>query len=70
MCETEKQKPKILNSKTWRTDWQLLEAEDGGVWVKWVKEVNRYKCPVRKQLSPGAVMYSMMTIVNNNVLYI
>ena len=24
----------------------------------------------RKQLSPGAVMYSMMTIVNNNVLYI
>ena len=70
MCETEKQNPKILNSKTQRTDWQLLEAEDGGGWVKWVKGVNRYKCPARKQLSPEAVMYSIVNIVTNTIAFL
>ena len=40
------------------TDWWLPEV---GGWVKWVEGV--------KKLSPGDVMYSMVTIVNNRVLH-
>ena len=33
--------------------------------------VRRYKLPVTRYISPGDVMYSIVTIVNNNiVLYI
>lgn len=32
--------------------------------------VNRYKFPGIKRISPGDVMYSMVTIVNNTVLHI
>lgn len=35
--------------------------------MKWVK---RYKPPARKELSPGEVMSSMVTIANNAVLLI
>ena len=38
-------------------------------WVKtWVKGVKRYKLPVIKYLSPGVVMYSMVTRVKNNCI--
>ena len=44
-----------------RTDWWLPEA---GVRVK------RYKLPVMKKISHGDVVYSMITIVNNNITYL
>ena len=37
------------NSQLQRTDWWLPEVEMRG-WAKWVKEVKRYKFPVRKWL--------------------
>ena len=37
-----------------------------GQWGKWVKVVRRYKFPV---ISPGDVMDSVVTIVNNTTLY-
>ena len=58
--------PKKANTYRERTDWWWLEARSKG-WVKWVKEVKRYKVPVKKF---EYVMYSMVTIVNNTVLYI
>ena len=45
-------------------------ARDGGLGAKWVKGVERYKLQIIKKVSPGDVMYSMVTIVNNTVLYI
>ena len=36
--------------------------------MKWGKVVKRYKLPVRKYISPGDVMDSTVTIVNNTVL--
>ena len=32
-------------------------------WVKWVKRVKRYKLPRTKEISPGDVVYSMVTMV-------
>ena len=42
----------------------------GGGWVKWMKVVIRYKLPVIKQISPGDVIYSMVTIINYTVIYL
>ena len=36
-------------------------------WVKWVKEVKRYRLPVIKEINHGDVTYSVVTIVNNIV---
>jgi len=47
-----------------------LPKAEGGEWMKWVKRVKRYKLEVIKYISPGDVMYSMVTIVNNTVPYI
>lgn len=38
--------------------------------VKWVQRVERYKLPAIREISPGDVIYSMVTIANNPVLYI
>ena len=35
-----------------------------------MKGVKRYKLPVRREISPGDVMYNMMTIVNNCIVYL
>jgi len=43
---------------------QRVGEKDG----KWVKEVQRLKFPVIKGMSPGNVMCSMMTIVDNTQL--
>ena len=40
----------------------------GEGWVEWVKGVKRYTLPVIKY--SGDVIYSMITIVNDTVLYI
>ena len=37
---------------------------------KWVKGIKRYTLPVRKKISDGVVMYSVVTLVNNTVLCI
>lgn len=50
--------PKKANTYRERTDWWWPEARSKG-WVKWVKEVKRYKVPVKKF---EYVMYSMVTI--------
>ena len=39
----------------------------GWEWGKWVKLGKRYKLPV---ISPGYTMYSMVTTVNNTVIYV
>ena len=43
----------------------MPEAE-GKTWARWVNMVKRYKLPA---LSPGDAMHSMVTSVNNTVLY-
>lgn len=64
----------ILKKELIDTGNRLVVAR--GVWVgwgccvKWVMGVKRYKLSFIKQVSPGDVMYSMMTIVNNTVFYI
>ena len=60
------------NSQTQRTDQWLPEVGSGwvGEWAKWVKEVTKHKLLVTKCKSHGDVIYSMVTIVNNTVLYI
>ena len=61
------------NLQTQRTDWWLPEAGGGGwvgEWTKWAKEVSKHKVPVTKYKSHGDVTYSMVTTVNNTVLYI
>ena len=62
-----KNKPK---NKLLDTENRLVVARDSGRgWgvSKWVKGVKRYKIPV---ISPRGIMYSIVTIVNNTVLYI
>ena len=41
----------------------VTRGREGGRWMKWVKEIKRYKLPVIKQVSHGNVMYSMVTIL-------
>ena len=36
---------------------------------KWMKVVKRYKLPVIRKIRSGDIMYSMLTIVNNAILY-
>ena len=56
------------SSKIKKTDWCLPEVGvEVRVGVKWVKRVKR---AVFKQVSHGNVIYSMVTIVSNTVLYI
>ena len=38
--------------------------------AKWVKGVKRYKLPVIEYISPGDVMCSVVTLVNNTVSHI
>lgn len=47
-------------------------GSEGGVeeWVKWVKKIKTYKLPVVKLISRGGVMYSMVTVLSNTVLYV
>ena len=57
---------KNLNLQIQRTDWWFPEAESrdtGG-------DGQRYKLLVIRQISPGNVVYSMVTIVNTIVSYI
>ena len=35
-----------------------------------VKGVKRYRLPVIKEVSPGDVIYSMLTMVNNTEVYV
>ena len=42
----------------------------GGRWAKKVNVVKRYELPLIRCISPGVVMYRMVTIVNNTVLCI
>ena len=35
-----------------------------------VEGVKRYKVPVMRQISSGDVMYSMVTVVNNTLVYL
>lgn len=48
----------------------LVARGRGRVWAKLVKGVKRYIQSSNYKISPGDVMYSMVTLVNNNVLYI
>ena len=43
----------------------------GGVekWAEWIEIFNRYKGPVKKQLSPRNTAYSEVTIVSNPGLH-
>ena len=35
----------------------------------WMKAMERYKLPVIRKIRSGDIMYSMLTIVNNAILY-
>ena len=63
--------PKIKLKKwsLWITRGRLV-VDRGGEWVKWVKGVKKYKFPAVKLIIHWEVMYSMVAIVNNIVLYI
>ena len=39
-------------------------------WVKHMKRIKRCKLPVIKQISPGNVIYNMVTALNNTILHI
>lgn len=41
-----------------------------GVWAKWAKVIKRYKLPVTGKISPMDIIYRMVIIVSNIVLYI
>lgn len=60
--------------------WNLQKAElretESRMWLpgdryekNWEVSVERYKLPVVRQISSGDLMYSMVIIINNNVLY-
>ena len=40
-----------------------LPKAEGEGWTKWVKGMKTYKLPVIKYISPGDIMYSMVTLV-------
>ena len=42
----------------------------GEEWAEWLKGVKSYKCPFIKKISHGDVMFSLVIIVSNTVLYI
>ena len=47
---------------------QIGGWEDGR-WSKWVKGVKRQKLPIIKYIKLGAIMYSMVTIVNTVCIF-
>ena len=61
-------KPKLIEKN--RLAFARGRGWDGGAGRETVTVVKRYKLPVLFLISPGDVMYSMETIVNNTVLYI
>lgn len=44
-------------------NWEMGKMEE------MIKLVKRYKVSVKGQINPGEVIYSMVTTVNNTVLY-
>lgn len=50
---------------------RLVVTRGGGrEWVKWVKVVKMYKLPIKRQIRPGDVIYSMATTVSNtSIIY-
>ena len=51
-----------MNLQIQTTDQCLTEMEGGDLSGKWLKGI--------KQLSPGGIMHSMMTAVNDTVRYV
>lgn len=67
-AESKTNKQKNKKTELMDTENRLMVARGGG-WVKWVKGVTRYKLPVIRSISPGAVTHSMVARVNKSVLH-
>ena len=63
--EKKKPKPESSNSQMQRTDWQLP-----CVGQREMGKGSKVKASIYKISNPGGVMYSMVTVVINTVLYI
>lgn len=49
--------------------WVPIQGQGGGVgWAKWVRWGQRYKLVLTGGMSPGDVMYGMVTAGNNALL--